>query len=71
MPWDEVMHKFKAGELHSGGKEGPKVKNRKQAIAIMLSEKREAEGGKEEYKSQSEKGRKSKKPVEGLKRAYK
>lgn len=40
MPSSEVMHKFKAGELHSGGPGGPKVKNRKQAIAIMLSEKR-------------------------------
>lgn len=40
MPFQEVMHKFKRGELHSGSKKGPKVKNRKQAIAIMLSEKR-------------------------------
>lgn len=34
------MHKFKHGMLHSGSKHGPKVKNRKQAIAIMLSEKK-------------------------------
>ena len=40
MPWQDVMHKFKAGKLHSGSKSGPKVKSRKQAIAIMLSEKR-------------------------------
>lgn len=40
MPYDQVMHKFKEGTLHSGSKKGPKVKNRKQAIAIMLSEKR-------------------------------
>jgi hypothetical protein len=71
MPWDEVMHKFKAGELHSGSKEGPKVKSRKQAIAIMMHEKGEAKGGKEEYKSRSEKGRKPSKPVEGLKKAHK
>ena len=51
MPFDEVMHKFKHGNLHSGSKHGPEVKNRKQAIAIMLSEKRAAEGGKDEYKS--------------------
>lgn len=51
MPWDEVMSKFKRGKLHSGSKKGPKVKNRKQAIAIMLSEKRKAQGGKDEYKS--------------------
>jgi uncharacterized protein DUF6496 len=40
MPYQEVMHKFKTGKLHSGSKSGPKVKSRKQAIAIMLSEKR-------------------------------
>lgn len=32
------MHKFKGGHLHSGSKNGPVVKNRQQAIAIMLSE---------------------------------
>lgn len=53
MPFDEVMGKFKHGDLHSGSKKGPKVKNRKQAIAIMLSEKREAAGGKKEYKSKA------------------
>lgn len=49
MPFDEVMHKFKHGQLHSGSKKGKKVTNRKQAIAIMLSEKRQAEAGKKEY----------------------
>jgi hypothetical protein len=34
----KVMREFKAGELHSGSKKGPVVKNRKQAIAIALSE---------------------------------
>ena len=34
----KVMDEFKAGELHSGSKKGPVVKNRKQAIAIALSE---------------------------------
>jgi hypothetical protein len=43
MPSSEVMHKFKHGELHSGSKNGPQVKNRKQAIAIMMSEKRNEE----------------------------
>lgn len=51
MPYDEVMHKFKHRELHSGSKKGKKVTNRKQAIAIMLSEKGKAEEGKTEYKS--------------------
>lgn len=32
------LHKFKEGTLHSGSKHGPLVKNRKQAIAIALSE---------------------------------
>lgn len=43
MPSSEVMGKYKAGNLHSGSKSGPVVKNRKQAIAIMLSEKRNEE----------------------------
>jgi len=36
------MDKFKRGKLRSGGKgkKHPKVKDKKQAIAIMLSEKR-------------------------------
>ena len=34
----KVMHEFKSGKLHSGSKKGPKVTNRKQAIAIALSE---------------------------------
>ena len=49
MPYTEVMHKFAHGGLHSGSKGGPKVTDRKQAIAIMLSEKRKAAGGKREY----------------------
>lgn len=51
MPYDEVMHKYKHGKLHSGSKKGPKVKNRKQAIAIMMSEKKQAKAGKDEYVS--------------------
>ena len=38
------MHKFKHGTLHSGSSTGPKVKSRKQAIAIALAEKRKAQG---------------------------
>jgi hypothetical protein len=44
MPYTEVMHKWKHGKLHSGSKKGPVVSNRKQAIAIMLSEKRKGTG---------------------------
>ena len=51
MPWSEVMHKWGQGELHSGSKSGPKVKSQKQAVAIMLSEKRAAKKGKKEYQS--------------------
>jgi len=40
MPSSEVMGKWKKGKLHSGSKKGKKVKSRKQAEAIMLSEKR-------------------------------
>jgi len=36
------MHKFKEGKLHSGSKKGPLVKSRQQAIAIGLSESRQA-----------------------------
>ena len=35
---EKVMKEFKQGKLHSGSKKGPKVSNRKQAIAIALSE---------------------------------
>lgn len=65
MPFTEVMHKFKHGSLHSGSKKGPKVTNRKQAVAIMLSEKRAAEGGKKEYQP------KEKASLKGLKKVAK
>jgi hypothetical protein len=46
MPSSEVFGKLKRGQLHSGSKSGPIVTNRKQGIAIYLSEKRnEAEHG--------------------------
>ena len=38
----KVMGEFKRGTLHSGSKKGPKVKSRKQAVAIALSEQRRA-----------------------------
>jgi hypothetical protein len=62
MPSSEVMHKFKAGKLRSGS--GGKVSNPKQAVAIMLSEKRnEAEHG-GEYVS----GGRHHNPLEGTRR---
>ena len=54
MPWDEVMHKWKSGALKSGGS-GKPVKSQKQAVAIMLSEKRAAKGGTSEYQAAYEK----------------
>ena len=36
----KVMGEFKRGKLHSGSKRGPKVKSRRQAVAIALSESR-------------------------------
>jgi hypothetical protein len=40
VPSSNVMHEWKQGTLHSGSKQGPAVTNLKQAVAIMLSEKR-------------------------------
>ena len=57
---EKVMHELKTGTLKSG-KSGKKVKSRKQAIAIGLSEARAA-GGKVPKKSASKKsGKKSSK----------
>lgn len=41
----KVMEEFKEGSLHSGSKEGPVVKNKRQAIAIALSEQRRGKKG--------------------------
>ena len=53
------MHKWKAGKLKSGGS-GKRVTSQKQAVAIMLAEKRAAAHGKKEYKSLSSMGRRQK-----------
>lgn len=39
---EKVMHEFSEGKLHSGSKSGPEVTNKKQAIAIALSEARKS-----------------------------
>lgn len=44
------MDKWKSGALKSGGN-GKPVRSQKQAVAIMLSEKRKAKAGKSEYKA--------------------
>jgi len=38
----KVMGEFKAGDLHSGSKKGPEVTNKKQAMAIAMSEAKKA-----------------------------
>lgn len=59
------MHKYKKGKLKSGGS-GKTVKSRKQAIAIMMSEKRNeaSHGGKymsatDRMKGKKKRGKKS------------
>lgn len=37
---EKTMREYKSGTLHSGSKKGPKVKSRKQAVAIALSQAR-------------------------------
>jgi hypothetical protein len=37
---EKTMSEFKHGELHSGSKQGPMVTNRRQAVAIALSQAR-------------------------------
>jgi hypothetical protein len=37
----QVMHEYKQGDLHSGSATGPKVTDRKQAIAIGLNQGRQ------------------------------
>ena len=38
----KTMGEFKRGTLHSGSKKGPKVRSRKQAIAIAMSQARKS-----------------------------
>jgi len=40
----KVMGEFKRGKLRSGSKKGPRVKDRRQAVAIALSKARQAAG---------------------------
>jgi len=53
MPSSQVMRKFKTGKLRSGSKTGPRVKSRKQAVAIMLSEKRDEQRREKRLKGKS------------------
>ena len=53
MPSEDVMHEFKEGKLRSGSKRGPKVRSRKQAIAILLAERRKEGKGRRGKKARS------------------
>lgn len=44
-PVGSEMRLFKSGQLHSGSKRGPVVRNRRQALAIALSEQRHMKRG--------------------------
>ena len=35
---EQTMGEYKRGQLHSGSKTGPRVKSRKQAVAIALKQ---------------------------------
>jgi len=52
-----VMDEFKSGSLHSGSKSGPKVKSRKQAIAIGLSQTGQSKRGKPKKMAKAKKPR--------------
>jgi hypothetical protein len=60
MPAAKVMHEWKAGNLHSGSKKGPVVKSRKQAVAIMLSEKEQEDKDADEQPQRMKKPARSK-----------
>jgi hypothetical protein len=51
----KVMGEFKRGQLHSGSKTGPKVKSRKQAVAIAMSESGQSRGSKKARNKRLEK----------------
>jgi len=55
MPWNEVIPKFEAHTLRSGGS-GKIVRNKDQALAIMESEKKKAASGNTEYAASDSKG---------------
>ena len=48
---EKVMSEYKHRKLHAGSKRGPIVKNRKQAVAIALSEQRRKNASKKMHRS--------------------
>lgn len=67
---EKVMGEYKRGKLHSGSKEGPKVKSKKQAVAIGLSEARKA-GEKVSPEKRAEENKYLNKAAEQLQRVIK
>lgn len=53
-----VMHEFKEGELKGGRGRRGKVKSRRQAIAIAMSESGQSRNGRRKKKGAAKKGRK-------------
>ncbi len=53
----KVMREFDEDKLHSGSKKGPKVKSRKQAIAIALSEARKVKPARKKRMTRAEDAR--------------
>jgi hypothetical protein len=51
----KVMSEYKAGTLNSGSKTGPVVKNRKQAVAIAMSEAKMPQRGMRTAKNKAKK----------------
>jgi len=49
----KVMREYKEGSLRSGSKHGPKVKSRRQAVAIAMSESGQSRGKKRSKKRSS------------------
>ena len=49
----KTMDEWKAGQLHSGSKSGPVVKNQKQAVAIALNQSGQSKYGKKRKKRKS------------------
>ena len=71
MPSNQVMHEWKKGTLHSGSHTGPKVTSRKQAVAIMLSEKEDESTAHESRsgdKKEDKQEKRNRKAIEGLKK---
>ena len=69
MPSSQVMHKFKRGELHSGGPNGPVVTDPAQAKAILMSEHREEQAHDGRYPEREDAVDERREMVDGARRS--